>query len=147
MTVPTNRTRRLIRVLSPAALFALGIASVSAAEWPAFKPGIWTFERTMTDAGAAPTRVSSTRCTDPTADQRQQQAMLGKSGCQFTPLTHSGKTYRYSATCTMAGMTSKSDSVLEVASAEAYTITVDSVVNGTKSQEVLQARRIGDCKK
>jgi hypothetical protein len=45
----------------------------------------------------------------------------------------------------MAGMTTTSDSVLEVESAEAYTITVDSVVNGDKTHEVLRARRTGDC--
>jgi hypothetical protein len=45
----------------------------------------------------------------------------------------------------MAGMTTQSDSVLEVESAEAYTITVDSIVDGSKTHEVLRARRIGDC--
>ncbi|MBK7901767.1 MAG: hypothetical protein IPJ97_01580 [Proteobacteria bacterium] len=49
-----------------------------------------------------------------TADQEAQQAMLTKAGCQFTPLVQSGKAYRYSATCKMAGMTIKSDSVLTV---------------------------------
>ena len=73
--------------------------------------------------------------------------MLEKSGCVFTPLTQSGSTYRYSATCTMAGMTTTSDSVLEVLSDESYTITVDSTVDGDKSHEVLQARRLGDCPK
>jgi len=57
----------------------------------------------------------------------------------------SGKTYRYSATCKMAGMTTTSDSVLEVESADAYTITVDSTVDGSKTHEVLRARRAGDC--
>jgi hypothetical protein len=89
--------------------------------------------------------LSRTECTDPTADQKEQQAMLTGAGCKFTPLTQSGKTYRYSATCRMAGMTTQSDSVLEVESAEAYTITVDSIVDGSKTHEVLRARRIGDC--
>ncbi len=45
----------------------------------------------------------------------------------------------------MAGMTTTSDSVLEALSDEAYTITVDSTVDGDKTHEVLQARRLGDC--
>jgi hypothetical protein len=36
---------------------------------------------------------------------------------------------------------------LEVQSAEAYTITVDSIVDGDKTHAVLRARRNGDCAK
>ncbi len=42
------------------------------------------------------------------------------------------------------GMTSKSDSVLKLESAVAYTVTVDSKVDGKMSHEVLRARRTGD---
>jgi hypothetical protein len=126
-------------------LLLVGAPPASAADWPTFKPGQWSFERTMSGAGAPTDKVSTTECTDPTADQKEQQAMLTKAGCQFTPLAQSGKTYRYSATCKMGGMTSKSDSMLEVESAEAYTVTVDSTVDGKKSHEVLRARRTGDC--
>jgi len=145
MTAQDDRTRKPILVLSITALLALQIGSATAADWPTFKPGNWTFDRTMTGPGPTSEKLSRTECTDPTADHKEQQAMLTKAGCQFTPLTQSGKTYRYSATCKMAGMTTKSDSVLEVESAEAYTITVDSIVDGSKAHEVLRARRIGDC--
>jgi hypothetical protein len=47
----------------------------------------------------------------------------------------------------MMGMTSTSNSVLQVRSAEAYTITVDSVMGKTTTHEVLVARRVGDCVK
>jgi hypothetical protein len=147
MTASYTLARTSIRVFSLAALMAYGVQIAQAADWPTFKPGHWTFERTMTGEGAAPEKISTSQCTDPTADQKKQQAMLAKAGCQFTPLTQNGKTYRYSATCKMAGMTTTSDSVLEVESAEAYTITVDSVVDGDKTHEVLRARRTGDCAK
>jgi hypothetical protein len=101
----------------------------------------------MTGPGPTSGKLSRTECTDPTADHKEQQAMLSKAGCQFTPLTQAGKAYRYSATCKMAGMTTTSDSVLEVESAEAYTITVDSIVDGSKTHEALRASRIGDCTK
>ena len=139
--------RTTIRLFSLAALLAFSTSSALAADWPVFKPGNWTFDRTLTPTGSLPEKVSRTDCTDPTADQKAQRAMLAKAGCQFTPLVQSGKTYRYSATCKMAGMTIKSDSVLTVDSAEAYTITVDSVVDGARTHEVLRARRIGDCAK
>jgi hypothetical protein len=126
---------------------ALGTSVALAADWPVFKPGNWTFVRTMTGAGAPATPVTRTECTDPSADQKEQHDKLSKSGCQFTPLTQSGNTYRYSATCKMGAMAMKSDSVLVVESAEAYSITVDSEVGGQKSHEVLKARRVGDCAK
>ena len=146
MTTHTS-IRAITRALSVTMLLLVAIAPVSAADWPTFKPGQWTFERTMNGAGAPRDKISTTECTDPTADQKEQQVMLTKAGCQFTPLAQSGKSYRYSATCKMGGMTSKSDSVLEVESAEAYTVTVDSTVDGKKSHEVLRARRTGDCKR
>lgn len=118
-----------------------------AADWPIFKLGQWTFERTMTGVGAPAKPLVRTDCTDPTADQKKQRDMLAKSGCQFTPLEKSGNTYRYSATCKMGGMATTSKSVLVVESAEAYTITVDSDVGGEKSHEVLKAKRVGDCAK
>ena len=144
MTTYTGPTIRLF-CFTALAMGSLSIAE--AADWPAFKPGNWTFDRTLTPTGAPAKNISRTDCTDPTADQKEQQAMLAKAGCQFTPLVQSGKTYRYSTTCKMAGMTIKSDSVLSVDSTEAYTITVDSTENGVKTHEVLHARRIGDCAK
>jgi hypothetical protein len=147
MTTTLALARPSIRLLSLAALIACAVPIAQAADWPAFKPGQWTFDRTMTGTGAAAKKVSTSKCTDPTADQKAQQAMLAKAGCQFTPLTQNGKTYRYSATCKMAGMTTTSDSVLEVENAETYTITADSVVDGSKTHEVLRARRTGDCAK
>ena len=147
MTTNSALTRTSIRALSLAALMVSAAPTALAADWPTFKPGQWTFDRTMTAMGAAPQKVSTSECTDPTADQKAQQAMLAKAGCQFTPLTQSGKTYRYTATCKMAGMTTTSNSVLEAESAEAYTITVDSIVDGDKTHEVLRARRTGECAK
>lgn len=145
MIAQDSRTRKPLLVISVATLLACAVGTATAADWPTFKPGNWTFERTMTGPGSTSEKLSRTECTDPTADQQEQQVMLTEAGCKFTPLTQSGKTYRYSATCKMAGMTTQSDSVLEVESAEAYTITVDSIVDGSKTHEVLRARRVGDC--
>ena len=135
-----------LRLLSVAAL-ALGSISIAvAADWPVFKPGQWRFERTMQGSEPVPQKVSTTECVDPTADQKAQRDMLAKAGCKFSPLAQSGRTYRYTADCKMGNMTSSSASVLEVDSPEAFTITVESTVDGSKSREVLRARRVGDCK-
>jgi Protein of unknown function (DUF3617) len=142
-----SRRRRPIHVLSLAAFAAVAASLAEAADWPSFKPGQWQLERTMESAGKAPEKVSTAECFDPTAEQAKQRATLSKVGCQFSPLEQSGTTYRYSANCKMGGMTSTSSSVLEVQSAEAYTITIDSVMGGTKTHEVVTARRVGDCKK
>jgi len=135
----------LRRVPAIALLTAFSVSIALAADWPSFEPGNWSFDRVMSGAGAAREKVSHTECTDPTADHHKQQAMLAKAGCQFSPLTQTGTSYRYSATCKMGGMTTRSDSVLEAVSAEAFTITVDSVIGDSKTHEVLTARRIGNC--
>jgi hypothetical protein len=144
-TRPSIRTAT--RLFSLTALLTLLASVALAADWPTFKPGNWTFDRTLTPTSSTPEKISRTECTDPTADQKAQRAVLAKAGCQFTPLVQSGKTYRYSATCKMGGMTIKSDSALTVDSAEAYTITVDSTEDGVQTHEVLRARRIGNCVK
>jgi hypothetical protein len=142
----TRRSLTLPRI-AIAALLGGGVVLALAADWPVFKPGQWTFERTLTGMGLLPKPITRNECTDPTADYEKQREMLAKSGCVFTPITQSGNTYRYSATCKMGGTTSTSNSVLVVESAEAYTITIDSDIGGQKSHEVLKARRTGDCAK
>jgi len=134
-----------MRALAVLALLLGVIPLAPAADWPTFKAGIWTFERTLRGLGPGADKVSRTECADPTVDQKAQQEMLAKAGCQFTPLAQSGRTYSFSATCTLGGVTTQSDSVLEFESDEAYTITIDSVMDGGRSHEVLRARRIGDC--
>jgi hypothetical protein len=146
MTLARERIGGPLRLLSVAALALGSISIAAAADWPVFKPGQWRFERTMQGSEPAPQKVSTTECLDPTADQKAQRDMLAKAGCRLSPPAQSGKTYRYTADCKMGNMTSTSASVLEVESAEAFTITVESTVDGSKSREVLRARRVGDCK-
>lgn len=147
MTTTPIRTGTAFRVFSIAALLVCSISTVQAADWPVFKPGLWTFERTMSGTSSTPDQASNTRCSDPTAEQKARQAMLAGPGCKLTPLTQSGQTYRYSATCKSGAITTKSESVLEVMSAEAYTIRVDSRTDHRRTYDELNARRVGDCPK
>lgn len=127
------------------AALALAATGASAADWPTFKPGRWQYDRNIDGMGPKPQKVSRTECGDPTANHKKQQAQLTQAGCQFTPITQSGSTYQYAASCKVAGMTSQSRSTLVVQGAEAYTLTVDSSSAEMKTHEVLLARRLGDC--
>ena len=135
------------RIALAAVLVVWSAISGAAADWPVFKAGRWQLDRTVEGMGPKPDKVSKTECFDPAAERQKQQAMLTKMGCQFSPVTQTGSTYRFSATCKIGGTSSTSNSVLEMQSAEAYTITVDSVTGATKTHEVLTARRLGDCAK
>ena len=142
-----SRRHAFIRTLLVATFATCGVQLAMAADWPSFKPGLWQGDRKMESAGKAAEKVSTTTCFDPTAEQAKQRAMLSKAGCQFSSLEQKGSTYRFSATCKMGKANSTSNSVLEVRSAEAYAITIDSVTDGSKSHEVLTMRRVGDCAK
>ena len=139
MTNPlSGRTASFMRVLAAASV-------ALAADAPAFKPGKWQYDRTMTGPGGSPQRISRTECADPTAKQKSQCKMLAAAGCRFTPTEQSGNSHRFTATCTIGGATSTSTSVLEARSPEAYTVTVDSTGPTGRTHEVLVARRVGDC--
>lgn len=147
MTATSVRTRSRLALLASGAILACVFSTALADDWPTFKPGLWQLDRTLEGMGPAPQKISRKECVDPTGDQKTQQARLAKAGCVFSPIVRTGTTYRYSATCTMAGMTTASKSVLEFQGAEAYRLTVDSVTDDMKSHEVLVARRLGDCPK
>jgi hypothetical protein len=109
------------------ALGAAGIAS--AADAPTFRPGMWHFERSMDGKGGKPEKVE----------------MLTRAGCKFESVVQSGNSWRRKASCKMGDITSSSDSLITADGPDAYSITVESVVNGQKSHEELKARRVGDC--
>jgi hypothetical protein len=127
------------------ALGAVGIAS--AADAPTFRPGMWHFERSMDGKGGKPEKVETTECLDPTADQKKQVEMLTRAGCKFESVVQSANSWRRKSSCKMGDITSSSDSLITVDGPDAYSITVESVVNGQKSHEELKARRVGDCPK
>jgi len=137
--------RRFVPTLLGLGAAAALAATAHAVDWPVFKPGLWTFERSRATAGSTRDKVTRTECADPTVDQQAEIDRLTEAGCEFTIVTRSGSTYRYSATCRLSGTSSTSESVLDVESDEAYTITIESVVDGGRITEVLRARRIGDC--
>ncbi len=134
--------------LTVSVLIALGATGIAAAaDAPTFRPGMWQFVRSMDGKGGKPEKVETTECLDPTVNQKKQVEMLTRAGCKFEPVVQSGNSWRRKATCKIADITSSSDSVIIVDGPDAYSITVENVVNGQKSHEELKARRVGDCPK
>lgn len=137
-----------MRALALTAILALAASGVaSAADGPKLRQGRWHFERTMEAAGAEPKKIETTQCIDPNADQKRQVEMLTKAGCTFEPVVQDGNSWRRKSTCNMGSVSSTSDSVTTADGKDAFTVTLDSVINGKKVHEVMQARRVGDCEK
>lgn len=131
-----------------AAALALLLATPALAdEIPAFRKGLWEFNRTVEGQGQGgkPATMSSRKCVEPSADMRQMNAMLAKQGCKFSPTQRKGNAYSFAADCQMQGLSMKSQSVLTVESDSAYTVQVTSSGGGQATRELLKARRVGDC--
>jgi hypothetical protein len=134
--------------LAVSLILALGTTGIaSAADAPTFRPGMWRFERSIESTGGKPEKVETTECLDPTLNQKRQVEKLTKAGCRFEPVVHSGGSWRRKATCKIGDIASTSDSVITVEGPDAYSMTVENVINGQKSHEELKARRMGDCPK
>jgi hypothetical protein len=127
---------------------ALFFAAASLAEDPPpFRQGLWQFDRAVGGQ-----KLQTKECTNPTEDMKQQNALLTKGGCKFTPSTRAGKAYTFSAECTInapgsAPITARSTSVLTVESDSAYRVEITTTGAGTSTNETLLARRVGDCAK
>lgn len=141
--------------ISLAVLLAGGAAlaglatSARAEEWPSLRPGTWEFTRTIESARAPgkPKVVKATRCVDPVADMKRQNARMAQAGCSFSPMVRRGNTYSFTSRCRLAGMDVRSSSVLTVQGPTAYRLHVDTVEDGVRGKEDMVARRLGDCAK
>ena len=141
-------------LLSPTVRFAALLAAAistgaaTAEELPAFRAGVWEFNRAMEASATAgkPQTIQTRQCTSPSDDMKKQNEMLTKSGCKFSPVTRAGNIYSYSAVCNLTGASGTSKSELTVESDSAYLIRIESNLGGTPSREVLRAKRVGDCR-
>jgi len=142
------------RILAVATLLAASASlalsrRAAAEELPAFRQGMWEFDRTVEgmDPSGKPQTFKVEKCTSPSDDMKQQDAMLRQMGCTFSAITRTGNAYTFEATCNVQGQSSHSKSTLTAESDSAYTIAVESQQAGMKTHEKLIARRTGDCKK
>jgi len=124
----------------------LGICAASRAEDPpAFRQGLWQFDRTVGGQ-----KLQTRECTSPSEELKRQNELLAKSGCTISPTIRSGNAYTFSAECTIntpgaVSVSARSTSVMTVDSDGAYKVEIATTGAGTSTQEVLIARRVGDC--
>lgn len=132
-----------MRILITCILMGFAMPAI-ADEPPAFRKGMWEFNRDV-DAGGKPQTMNTQHCVDPTEDVKEQNEMLIKAGCKVSAVTRRGNLYSFTLDCVMQGITMQSESVITVESDSAYRIDVETKQGGTMTKEVLIARRVGDC--
>jgi len=142
-----RRKQMIVAAVTAVLISTLACGPVLADDLPALRQGLWKFQRTVGGK-----KIETTKCTSPTEDMKTMNAKLEKSGCRFTPFKKSGNVYTYTADCSMkmptgATMSTRSTSVMTVASESSYKIEIDVVTDGQASKEMLVAQRVGDCTK
>ncbi|HEX8010782.1 MAG TPA: DUF3617 family protein [Casimicrobiaceae bacterium] len=139
---PSPSTSR--RLLALAMLFVAMPSGVRAEEIPAFRQGLWEYQRV-----AGGNRYAATECLDPGEESRRQQIALQKLGCNLSPITRAGSTWTYSADCMVklpAGPAAFSTtSVLTADSDTAYQVEIRTTDRRGTSSQVISAHRVADC--
>jgi hypothetical protein len=108
---------------------------------------MWQFDRSVNgrEMGVI------TQCANPTADMKEQDAMLTAAGCKFAPVRQDGDKYSFDVDCAIkSGSTqinSKTTTVMTVTGDSAYTVRVTGTTNGKPTDESVVAKRMGDCPK
>ena len=126
------------------ALTAGALDCAAAVDVPAFRQGMWEYERSV-----GPSKFVARECVDPGQEMRAQNASMEKIGCKLSPATQSGSTYTYTTECAVklpSGAASWSTiSTLTVEGDTAYRLEIHSSGRGPPSDEVLVAHRVADC--
>jgi uncharacterized protein DUF3617 len=130
-----------------AAVTILFSAGARAEDPPAFRQGLWQFDRTVGGQ-----KLQTKECTSPSEELKRQNELLTRNGCKFTPTERSGNVYKFTAECTInapgsSPVSARSMSVMTVDDDSAYKVEITTTGAGTSTQESLIARRIGDCTK
>ena len=128
-----------------AAILPLMLATAAVADdLPAFRHGLWEFDRSVDGGDGKPVALTTQKCTDPTADMKKKnEEALGT--CKMSPVARSGNLYTFSAECTILGVSMQSKSVITAVSDSAYRVDVESLQDGITTRELLNAKRVGDC--
>ena len=137
------------RGLCLAAITVVACATLAAAdELPSFQQGLWSFSSTVNAPGGGKPKVRTVRkCTNPTEDIKKKWEMLATKTCKFSPITRTGKFYKYSSSCEKNGLSLSTSSVITVESTSAYRVETVSHTNNQAQKEVIVAKRVGDCPK
>ena len=153
MTVFGFRRERL--ALRRAFLAATAIAAASSAapaqsfDGPAFRRGMWHFERVIernpaTDAGSVLMRREMTRCVDPTLAMRATFSSPDVGTCHSAKPQKIGNQYIFPMRCDYMGPVRTE---ITVESDTAYTEVNALSVGDRPRTDTVVARRVGDCGK
>lgn len=127
------------------ALTAAAALPARADEPPALRPGLWQFERTLGSQ-----KLQAQECVNPIEGMKRQNAQLEIAGCKSSPGQRAGNTYTFSTDCSIKPASGEpvrvhSTSVMTVENDSAYKVEITTTGAGTSTQELLLARRLGDC--
>jgi len=124
----------------------LAVAPSLAIEVPAFRQGLWEYERSV---GAS--KFVAKECVDPGQEMRARNASMEKIGCKLSSGAPAGSIYTYTTECVVklpSGTASWStNSVLTVEGESAYRLEVHNTGRSAQSDEVVIAHRVADCDK
>lgn len=109
-----------------------------AGDEPALRPGLWHFHRLM-----GKQTLDKDECTDPVARWKAPTAGLAKAGYTQSPMTKRGNVYTFTTACPAINAVSKS--IMTIESDSAYTVDITTTMGGQTSNEMLTAKRVGDC--
>ena len=119
-------------------------AAARADDVPAFRQGLWEYQR-----AAGTRRFIATECIDPAEELRREQSSLQKMGCKVSPPTRAGSTWSYGAECTLklpSGFAAFSTaSTLTADNDTAYQLEKRTTNRGATTSETIIEHRIADC--
>jgi hypothetical protein len=123
----------------------LAAAPCLAVEIPAFRQGLWEYERSV---GAS--KYVAKECGDPSRDMRTNNASMEKIGCKLSSGAPTGAIYTYTTECAVklpSGAVSwTTTSTLTVEGETGYRLEIRSTGRGAQD-EVVVAHRVADCDK
>ena len=118
----------------------------TASELPAFQPGFWEYQRTVsTMAKPDPQHSSIRKCSDPTNEIKQKLTELQHKGCQFSPVTVRGNQYFSTWRCPASSGPLVDRNVVTVISFTSYQDQNEVRSGEHVSRSTVIARRVGEC--
>lgn len=131
----------------PAASASRASAAVAApVELPAFRFGLWEYQRTLMQGASPKANVTSMKkCVDPGAEMRSKMDTLKKRGCEFAPVKRHNDRYISSWVCQTQTGPLRFRDVLIVKDENGYQDVSETHSPQGVSQQKITATRLGDC--
>jgi len=134
-------------VLALVAIPTVAHAAADATGLPELRRGMWELR------GIAEGRkVEGRKCTSPSRDIVEENAVLARAGCRISPVERLGNRYTFESDCVMKTrsgreLTSYRTSVLTVDGDSLFQLRVRGTTNGRPIAETVTWTRVGDCDK